>query len=152
VLNVRNNDVFSEVKKLVLGEKFSEEKGKAIGMSIKSIGLEGAHMEQTFTSVVKGFGRFPSGTNLGTLDVIQASDGGFSGSGQGIFTSQDGDTVTWKLYFFGRLEQDKNRAFGIAKFWTASQRLAWMNKTIAAFESIADPKTMELSATGYEWK
>jgi hypothetical protein len=43
-------------------------------------------MEQTFTSTTKGFGRDTglNGTNMGTLDVLRAPDGGISGSGQGI--------------------------------------------------------------------
>jgi hypothetical protein len=141
-----------EVRRLVLGEKLWEEKGKAIGMSIKSIGPEGVRMEQTFTTVCKSFGRFPNGTNMGTVDFVQAPDGGYSGSGQGIFASQDGDAVTWKMYFLGTSEAGKGRDFGIVKFWTTSQKLAWMNKVIAAFEAVSDTKTMELSATGYEWK
>jgi hypothetical protein len=144
--------LFGEVRKLVLGEKRWEEKGKAIGASIKSVGPEGCHMEETFTTVVKGFGRGPSGTNMGTLDFVQAPDGGSSGSGQGIFTSQSGDTVAWKIHFFGRREKGKDRSFGIVKWWTASKKLAWMNGAIGVVEGIADPKTMELSATGYEWK
>jgi hypothetical protein len=149
---LRNSDAFSEVRKLVLGEKLWEEKGKAVGMSVKSIGPEGVHMEETFATVVKGFGRGPSGTNMGTMESVVGPDGGSSGSGQGIFTSQDGDVVTWKIYFLGKREQGKDRSFGIVKWWTASQKLAWMNNTIAAFEAIADPKTMEVSSTGYEWK
>jgi len=137
---------------LVLGEKLWEEKGKVIGMSIKSIGPEGVHMEETFTSASKGFGPVPSGTNMGTMDFVEAPGGGFSGTALGIFTSQDGDTVTWKSYLFGKLEAGKYRSLLIIKFWTASQKLAWMNGFIAAAEGITDPKTMELSDTGYEWK
>jgi hypothetical protein len=101
---------------------------------------------------VKGFGRFPNGTNLGTLNFVQAQDGSYSGSGQGIFTSQDGDAVTWKIYFLGRSEAGKGRDFSIIKAWTASQKLAWANKTIFAAEGTSDSKTMEMIATGYEWK
>lgn len=152
MLNAIYTDAFLGVRKLVLGEKLWEEKGKVVAMSIKSVGPEGVHMEQTFTSVVKGFGRAPSGTNMGTLDLVQAPDGGYSGSGQGIFTSQDGDTVIWKIHFFGKMEAGKSRDFNVARFWTASQKLAWMNGAIAAIEGTADMKTMELSGTGYEWK
>jgi len=35
---------------------------------------------------------------------------------------------------------------------TSSQKLAWLNGTIHAIEGISDPKTMEGSDTGYEWK
>jgi hypothetical protein len=140
------------VIQVVLGEKQWEEKGKAIGMSIKSIGPEGCRMEQTFTSEVKGFGRFPSGRNMGTVEVVQAHDGSSSGTAQGIFTSKDGDMVFWKGYFFGKREKGKDKSFGILKSWTTSKKLAWMNRSIAALESIADPKTMEMTDTGYEWK
>jgi hypothetical protein len=149
---VRNDEGFLEVRKMVLGEKEWEEKGKAIGMSIKSIGPEGVRMEESFTSVVKGFGRGISGTNMGTIEYVMTPDGSTSGSGQGIFTSEDGEPVTWKGYVLGRREQGKDRFFMIIKWWTASQKLAWMNKTIAAIEGIGDPKTGEFSDTGYEWK
>jgi hypothetical protein len=152
VLNLRNTDALLEVKKLVWGEKLWEEKGKIMGFSIKSAGPEGQRMEQSFTSVCKGFGRFPNGTNVGTMDVVMAPDEGYSGSGQGIATSQDGDVLTWKIYFFGKMEAQKGRSFGIISFWTASQKLAWINKTVVAMEGTVDAKTMELSTIGYEWK
>ena len=60
---------------MVLGEKLWEEKGKVIGMSVKSIGSEGVRMEETFTTEVKGLGRFPSGRNMGTMDIVQHLDG-----------------------------------------------------------------------------
>jgi hypothetical protein len=82
--------------------------------------------------------------------TVSARGLGSSGGGQGIFTSQDGDAVTWKAYFFGKVEKGKIRSFGIVKFWVASQKLAWMNKTIAAAEGTADLKTMEMNGTGYE--
>ena len=137
---------------MVFGEKLWEEKGKIMGFSIKSAGPEGMHMEQSFASVAKGFGRFPNGTNVGTMDVVMASDGGYSGSGQGFYTSQDGDALTWKIHFFGRMEASKGQSFAIIKFWTASQKLAWVNKIVVAMEGTVDAKTMELSTTGYEWK
>jgi hypothetical protein len=140
------------LEKLVLGEKLWEERGKVMGFSVKSPGPEGQRMEQSFTSVCKGFGRFPNGTNMGTVDVVMFPNGGYSGSGQGIFTSEDGDAATWKLYFFGKMEALKGRDFGIVKFWTTSQKLAWMNKTIVAMEGTINAKTMELSTTGYAWK
>ena len=152
MLNVRNNDALSEVRKLVLGEKQWEEKSKAVGMAVKSIGPEGARFEHTFTSTVKGFGRFPSGTNMGTIDFVVAPDGSSSGNGQGIFTSQSGEAVTWKIHLFGKREKGKDKSFGILKFWTASKKLVWLNGTIHALEGISDPKTMEGSDIGYSWK
>lgn len=51
---------------MVLGEKIADEKGKVIGMSVKSVGPDGVHIEESFVSEVKGFGRFPSGRDMGT--------------------------------------------------------------------------------------
>ena len=110
VLNVISIDTFLEVKKLVLGEKMWEEKGKVIGMSVKSVGPEGVRMEETFATEVKGLGRAPSGRNIGTMDIIEVPGGFFSGTGQGIFTTQDGDSVVWKCYSLGKSEAGRARA------------------------------------------
>jgi hypothetical protein len=137
---------------LVLGEKIWEEKGKMMGMSIKSIGPEGVHMEETFASEVKGLGRAPSGRNIGTIDVIETSGGFSSGTGQGYLVTQEGDSVVWKCYLLGKAEAGKTKSLNIIQFMTNSQRFSWMNGFIAVAESIADEKTMEFSDTGYEWK
>jgi hypothetical protein len=44
-------------------------------------------MEMTFVTEIKSLGRFPSGRNIGTMDVVEGSGGFFSGTGQGIFTT-----------------------------------------------------------------
>jgi hypothetical protein len=152
VLNAINTDAFLEVKKLVLGEKLWEEKGKVIGMSVKSVGSEGLHMEQTFASEVKGLGRFPSGRNMGTVNSVARPDGFSSGTGQGIFTAQDGDSVVWKVLAFGKPEAGKEKNVAIVQFMTTSQKLSWMNSLLIVYESIGDMKAMEFSGTGYEWK
>ena len=137
---------------MVLGEKMWEEKGKIIGISVKSVGPEGVRMEETFASDVKGLGRAPSGRNIGTLDIIETPGGFFSGTGQGMFTTQDGDIVVWKVYSIGKMEAGKSKSVNIIQFMTTSQKLSWMNGYIAVDEGITDPTTMELSGTGYEWK
>jgi len=136
---------------LVLGEKLWEEKGKTIGMSVKSVGPEGIRMEQTFTTEVKGLGRSPNGVNMGTLDFVQTPSGGF-GTGQGIFTSQDGDIVVWKCYFIGKIEAGKNKAVNIIHFMTTSQKLSWFNSLVAVEDAFTDMKTGEIGGIGYEWK
>jgi hypothetical protein len=137
---------------MVLGEKTVEEKGKVIGFSVKAVDSEGLHVEESFATEVKGFGRFPSGRNMGTLNVVTRPDGVFSGTGQGMFTAQDGDNVVWKCHFVGKPEAEKHKSVVIVQFMTTSQKLSWMNSTIGYEESIFDPKTMEISGTGYDWK
>lgn len=129
-----------------------EEKGKVTAMSVKSIGPEGVHIEENFATEVKGLGRVPSGRNMGTLNTVERPNGFISGTGQGIFTTQDGDSGVWKCYFLGKTEAGKYKSVNIIEFMTTSQKLSWMNGLIAVEEGISDPKTMELSGTGYEWK
>jgi hypothetical protein len=135
-----------------IGEKLWEEKGKTIGHSIKSVGPEGVRFEQTFVTEVKGFGRFPSGTNEGTIEGVQGLDGGVSGIGQGMCTTVDGDIGTWKVYFFGKIEGGKSRSVNIARMESASGKIAWMKGLVVWMEGVLDLKTMELADTGYEWK
>jgi hypothetical protein len=141
-----------EVEKLALGEKIAEEKGKVIGVSVKSVGPEGVHMEETFATEIKGLGRLPSGRNMGTLNIVMTPSGFSSGTGQGIATTQDGDSIVWKSYFIGKPEAGKHKSVNIIQFMTTSQKLSWMNSFIAVEEGIYDPKTMELGGTAYEWK
>jgi hypothetical protein len=121
-------------------------------VSVKSVGPEGVQLEETFASEVKGLGRFPSGRDMGTLNVVERPGGVFSGTGQGTKTTQDGDSAVWKCYFIGKPEAGKYKGLAIIEFMTASQKLSWMNDFIVIEELILDPKTMELSGTAYEWK
>jgi hypothetical protein len=43
-------------------------------------------------------------------------------------------------------------AYVCVRMAARAQKLAWLNKTVAALEGIGDTKTMEGSDTGYEWK
>ena len=137
---------------MVLGEKLWEEKGKATGISVKSVGSEGVHMEETFVSECKGLGRFPSGRNMGTINIVVRPDGISSETGQGIFTTQNGDMMVWKVLAFGKQEAGKDKSIAIIQMMTSSQKLSWMNSLLTVYESIGDMKTMEFSGTGYEWK
>jgi hypothetical protein len=137
---------------LVLGEKLWEEKGKVTGVSVKSVDSEGVHMEETFASEFKGIGRFPSGRNMGTMNIVVRPDGHSSGTGQGICTTQNGDMMVWKCYALSKPEAGKDKNITIIQLMTTSQKLSWMNSLLIVYESIGDMKTMEFSSTGYEWK
>ena len=137
---------------MVLGKKLWEEKGKITGMSVKSIDSEGAHIEETLASEFKGLGRFPSGGNMGTMNVVGRPDGFYSGTGQGICTTQNGDMFVWKCYALSKTEAGKDKGPAIIQLMTTSQKLSWMNSLLVVYESIGDMKTMEFSGTGYEWK
>jgi hypothetical protein len=52
---------------MVLRDKLFEESGNIIGLKITRVHpIEGVTTEVTFTSEIKGEGRYPSGKNLGT--------------------------------------------------------------------------------------
>jgi hypothetical protein len=52
---------------MVLGEKLFEESGNIIGVKvIKVHPIEGVTSEVSFTSEIRGEGRYPSGENLGS--------------------------------------------------------------------------------------
>ena len=51
---------------MALGEKLFEESGNVTGFKVTKVHpTEGVTMEVSFTSEIKGIGRFPSGKNLG---------------------------------------------------------------------------------------
>ena len=54
---------------MALGEKLFEESGKIVGFKkLQEVHpVEGMTMEVSFTSEIKGFGKFPSGRNVGFL-------------------------------------------------------------------------------------
>jgi len=137
---------------LDLGEKIAEEKGKAISMSVKSVGPEGVHTEVSFVSQVKGFGRFPSGRDMGTISGLERPGGIFSGTAQGTKLTTDGDSVVWKAYIIGKVEGGKRKDLSIIEFMTTSQKLSWMNGFVAVEEAVPDLVTMEFSGIAYEWK
>ena len=137
---------------MALGKKLWEEKGKITGMSVKSIDSEGAHIEETLASEFKGLGRFPSGRNMGTINIVARPDGFHSGTGQGICTTQNGDMFVWKCYALSKTEAGKDKGPAIIQLMTTSQKLSWMNSLIVFYEYIGDMKTLEYSATAYEWK
>ena len=122
------------------------------GVSIKSKGPEGVRVEENVAAEVKGFGRFPSGRNIGAMELVTTPDGNASGTGQVTFTSQEGDSTVWKFYVLGKIEEGKIKGVIIIQMMTTSQRRSWMNGLIAIDEAISDRKTMEYSETGYEWK
>jgi hypothetical protein len=53
---------------MVLGEKLFEENGNIIGVKVVKVHpIEGITTDVSFTSEIKGEGRYPSGENLGIM-------------------------------------------------------------------------------------
>jgi hypothetical protein len=132
------------------GEKLFEEKGKVTMAFIKEINADGVVMKQSFTSELKGHGRWPSGMNMGSGWVKMLPNGMARGKWNGIFNAADGEMITWKGS--GRSKRTSNSLNGvmIISFMTMSEKYRWMNEVVAIAEVKGD--MMTFSDVGYEWK
>ena len=82
---------------MALGEKLFEESGKVLGFKVTRVHpVEGTTMEVSFTSEIKGFGKFPSGRNVGSGIMTQYPHGVVDASYQGtIMTAEGGEQFIW---------------------------------------------------------
>jgi hypothetical protein len=135
---------------LVLGEKVAEEKGSAVGMSIKSVGADGIATESSFVSEIQGFGRFPSGKNMGTITAIEGPKTS-RGTGQGVCVTNDGEALPWHYSAIGRRVGDKHKSVAIVTFSTLSQKYAWMNDLLLVLDIDISLDYSQFSDTAYEW-
>jgi hypothetical protein len=141
---------------MALGEKLFEESGNVTGFKVTRVHpIEGVTMEVSFTSEIKGFGRFPSGKNLGSGTLTQYPhgivDGGYQGS---ITTTEGGDQFVWWAHEKTKMVEGGRKFKGLTMMtgFTNSQKLAWMNNLIIALDLETDPESQKFKATAYEWK
>ena len=134
-----------------LGEKAWEEKGAAIGASVKSVDANGIAFEYTTATEVKGFGRHASGRNVGTFSIVQGPVTNMS-RGQGVYTTTDGELLPWHFLGIGKMVGNRSKAAGLAIFSTSSQKYAWVNDNLYFMEIDAAADLSEFSDSGYEFK
>jgi hypothetical protein len=140
---------------MALGEKLFEESGNVTGFKVTKVHpIEGVTMEVSFTSEIRGIGRFPSGKNLGSGTITHYPHGIVDQSNQGsIMTAEGGDQFLWWAHGKGKVvEGGKVRGLIIVTGFTNSQKLSWMNNLIMALESEFDPASQKFMITAYEWK
>src|ERR671919_3061580 len=140
---------------MALGEKLFEESGNVTGFKITKVHpIEGVTMEVSFTSEVRGIGRFPSGKNMGSGTMTQYPHGIVDASWQGSFTTtEDGDQFIWWAHEKSKVvEGGKIKGLTMVTGFTNSQKLSWMNNLIYALESETDLESQKFKTTGYEWK
>ena len=136
---------------MALGEKVAEEKGKITGMSIKSIGPEGATIEFSMVSQIKGFGRTPNGRNMGTMTAVEGPNTSTS-TGQGMVVTEDGEMLPWHALGVSKMVGGKSKGITLVTFSTRSQKYAWMNDVLLVVATEGSADFSEFSTTGYEWK
>ena len=139
---------------MALGEKLFEESGNVIGFKVTKVHpIEGVTMEVSFTSEIRGIGRFPSGKNIGSGIMTQYPHGIVDQSNQGSVMTAEGDQFIWWAHGKGKVvEGGKVKGLIIVTGFTNSQKLAWMNNLIMALESEFDPQSKSFNITAYEWK
>ncbi len=144
---------------MALGEKLFEESGNVTGFKVTKVHpIEGVTMEVSFTSEIRGIGRFPSGKNLGSGIVTQYPHGIVDGSYHGsVMTTAEGGSsgeqfVWWAHEKTKMVEGGKFKGLTIMTGFTNSQKLSWMNTLIIALDLETDPDSQRFKATAYEWK
>ena len=143
--------------KILLGEKIFEGKGKSVGPSyIKSIGAEGVTSMYAWTAQLKGMGKakgFDPMVNV-TAESMTPPKGVAAAKDQGMLMTMTGDmAIVRGMDLMKMMMGGKPTSVGLWAFMTMSEKIAWLNDTIAlvTFESV-DPMWMEFTVTVYEWK
>jgi|SRR5215203_330611 len=144
---------------MAFGEKLFEESGNVTGFKVTKVHpTEGVTMEVSFTSEIRGMGKFPSGKNIGSGTVTQYPHGIVDGSYQGSFmtTAESGSSadqfVWWAHEKTKPVEGGKVKGLTMMTGFTNSQKLSWMNNLIIALELETNPASQTFKATAYEWK
>jgi hypothetical protein len=138
-----------------LGEKLFEESGDITGFKVTKVHpIEGVTIEASFTSEIRGIGRFPSGKNIGSGTMTQYPHGIVDASWQGsLMIAEGGDQFIWWAHEKSKVTEDgKVKGLTMVTGFTNSQKLSWMNNLILALESETDLKSQTFKITGYEWK
>ncbi|HJX22872.1 MAG TPA: hypothetical protein VJ574_00490, partial [Candidatus Bathyarchaeia archaeon] len=71
-----------------------EERGRTVGVATKSVGHDGTVVESTFSSEIKGYGRFPDCTNLGSGRLLHTPNGNSLGRYSGMVSAGKGEKAT----------------------------------------------------------
>lgn len=139
---------------MALGERLFEESGKVLGFKVTRVHpVEGTTMEVSFTSEIKGFGKFPSGRNVGSGIMTQYPHGVVDASYQGtIMTAEEGEQFIWWAHEKSKLaDGGKIKGVVMVSGFTNSQKLSWMNRLLMILESEFDPTSLQFRTTAYEW-
>jgi len=142
---------------MVIGEKLWEGKGKSEGPGfIKSISMEGVKSMYSWSAEMKGMGKAKGidGNIHVTAKMKSPPKGTTAAKDQGIFMMMTGDMCIVKGFDLMKMAMGTNpTAVGLWSFMTMSEKIAWLNNTVAivTFEA-QDSMWMESKITIYEWK
>jgi len=132
----------------MLGEVIGETRGKRIVRRMLS--SDPAKVEVTFEDSGKMLGVDVSG--FGTYSSEVRTDGSIYGEGQGVYTSTDGEMLTWKGSGLGKFGVGGAVSYrGILYYRSPSQKVARLNTVAGVFEYEVDSKG-EMHVKVWEWK
>ena len=132
----------------MLGELISEVKGKRLVRRVISVDPPTAEVSFEDAGHMLGV---PT-TGIGSYTSIVGADGIIHGDGQGLVTTQDGESITWTGTGVGRFGPGGSVSYrGMLFFRTASQKLARLNGACGAFEYEVDA-TGSTTSKVWEWK
>ena len=149
------NISLSDALGMVWGEKLFEESGEITGLKITRVHpIEGVTTEVSFTSEIRGEGRFPSGQSLGSGIMTKYPHGIIDGTWHGsLMIAKDGDQFMWWAHEKSKVVEGGNiKGLNIMTGFTNSPKLSWMNNIILALEISGSVFSNKFKATGYEWK
>jgi hypothetical protein len=144
------------VKRVVLGEKLWEGKGKSDGPGfIKYAGAEGLASMYSWSAQLKGVGR-AEGVDINihaTGKSWMAPKGVGTAKDQAVFMTAAGDMGVLKGFALSKRTENKPLAVSLWYFITDSEKLVWMNDVIAlaSYEPV-DAMWMEFKLVVHEWK
>jgi hypothetical protein len=135
---------------MAIGEKLWAGKAKTMGMAVKGANADGVSLECTWMADVKGMGiaKGIDGNILFTGNTMISPTSGGGIMGTGMLTTMTGDMAVIKGSGYGKPEGAKGKGVGIWNFMTMSQKLAWMNMTVAITTQEGAPKWKEFDILG----
>jgi len=136
---------------MALGEIISEVRGQVTSTKICPFDSAGQGVKYEVTVTAEHRGRL-SGREVGTGYFVFAPDGTGKGTAYSVLTTSTEETVLIEEWGMSvPLGPGRRRTRTTVTFRTTSERLAWLNTTIGAFEAESDLSTMEIVGKNYEW-
>jgi hypothetical protein len=137
---------------LALGKLVFEGKGKVTSQRVLEIVKGGAKIEASFIRTGKMNGI--DVTNTGTFWNIPIEGGVFYGEAKGMFTTTDGDIVTYTAQGLGRFTENGILRFTGSDFlYTLPDgKFGALNNTVGVFEVEVNNQTGDITGKTFEWK